>query len=272
MKLFFGVLGALAAASLLLAGWTAAPSIRLMTGGEQTEGEVVEVRELRGPRPLRTPVVQFRANGRIVRGQLAASAAPAYLKGDRLSLYYAVESPERFVVADFGQMWQRPALAAALALALIAAAWMVRLSMQGVKEPVIFAGAFNALGALLLAAALWMSLSQWLELRRAIHTMGTVTNARGEPWRLFRSGAAADLPAEISFTTTAGRQARFVDASINARYRRPEDLVHVFYDQDRPQHARVAAFVPLWLNKILVAVFALAAIGAGFAIRLLLRT
>ena len=275
MKWALGILTSLGIALIVVAGWLAGPSIVLMHSGAISTGEIVDIRIIpsRGSgRSLRAPLVQFRAGARIVRGQLKATSDPAYIKGDRVQLYYAPATPERFVVADFEQMWQRPVILICLALAMFAAAWLVGQAMRGVSEPVIFSLAFRGIGALLFATAVLTAASQWLELRRSLHTVGTIANGRGEPWRLFDNGGNSAIPAEISFVTTAGVKLTIVDIGFDARYQPPNAPVHIFYNLERPHRGKVATFGTLWFNSILFGAFGLAMLSAGFAVRVFFRT
>ena len=275
MKWALGILTASGVALVVVAGWLAGPSIVLMNSGASATGEIVDIRTIpsRGSsRDLRAPLVQFRAGARIVRGQLKATSDPVYIKGDRVPLYYLPATPERFVVADFEQMWQRPVIVICLALALFAAAWLVGKAMRGVSEPVIFSLAFRGIGALLLSAAILTAGLQWLELRQSLHTVGTVTNGRGEPWRLFKDGGYAAAPAEISFTTTTGAKVAIADFNLDTRNQPPNAPVHIYYNLERPHRGKVAAFGALWFDSILFGVLGLAILSAGFAVRVLFRT
>lgn len=275
MKWALGILTGLGVALIVVAGWLAGPSIILIQSGAIATGEIVDIRVLpsRGSgRDLHAPMVQFRAGPRIVRGQLKASSDPVYLKGDRVPLYYAPATPERFVVADFEQMWQRPVIVTCLALALFAAACLVGKAMRGVSEPVIFSLAFRGIGALLLSAAILTAGLQWLELRQSLHTVGTVTNGRGEPWRLFKDSGYRATPAEISFVTTTGGKVAITDFNLDARNQPPNAPVHVYYNLERPHRAKVATFGALWFNSILFGAFGLATLSAGLAVRVLFRT
>ncbi len=270
------ILIGLTAALMLAAAWLALHSLLLMANGTAATGEIVDIRVIPGggsrSREIHAPIVQFSAGPRIVRGQLSGSADPTYVKGDRVPLYFAIATPERFVVADFDQMWLRPLVVGCIALVTLAASWLVRMAMRGVNEPAIFGLAFQGIGAAMLAAALLVTVAQWLELRRGIHTVGTVTNGKGEPWRLFKSGSYTPLAAEIAFTGANGRQLTAVDPAIDANLEAPNAPVRVFYDPERTQRARVAAFGALWFNSILLAVFGLAATGAGLGVRVVFRT
>jgi hypothetical protein len=235
VKLTVWILASLGVVLLAVAVWMAGKSAVLMSTGTRTVGEIVDVR-------LHAPVVQFRAEGRIVRGQLPRAKDPIYVKGDHVPLYYAIEAPQRFVVAEFDQMWGRPIVVSCMALVLFAAARIVRMAVLGEKASAILSLTLQLIGTALLAAGAIVALSQWAELRRSIHTIG-MANERGE----------------ITFTTTAGRKLTASDDAVGAQ----EESVHVFYDPERPERARVATFGALWLNAILLGLFGLAFYGAG---------
>ena len=274
MKWALWILAGLGAALLVLAGSMAGRSLLLTSSGASAEGEIVDIRVIPGGsgRTVHAPIVQFRAGPRVVRSQLNASTDPIYLKGDRVHLYYSPAEPQRFVVADFEQMWQRPLVVTTISMLLFAAAWLVHKAIHGISEPVIFSLAVRGIGGLLVGAAIVMSTSQWLDLRRGIHTVGTVVNGKGEPWRLFSSGNNPPVTAEISFTTTTGRKVIVLDPAIDARFKVHNAPVHLYYDSERPQRARVATFVALWFRPILLGFLGLAALGAGFGVHLLFRT
>ena len=256
MKLTVWILAGLGVLLLAVAAWMAGKSALLMSTGTRAVGEIVDVR-------VHAPVVQFRAESRIVRGQLPRSKDPIYVKGDHVPLYYAIESPQRFVVAGFDQMWGRPIVVSCIALILFAAARIVHMVTLGVKDSAIFSLTFQLAGVAMLTGCAIVVLSQWAELRGSIHTMGTVVNGRGEPWRLFKSGEDSSLPAQISFTHTSGRELTAIDKAVDAKVLASNESVHVFYDPDRPERARIAAFTALWFNAILLGVFGLAFYGAG---------
>lgn len=266
MKLAAWILALLGVMLLGVAAWMAGKSAWLMSTGTRAVGEIVDIRMIPGggsSTASRAPVVQFRAESRIVRGQLQSSKDPVYGKGDHVPLYYAIESPQRFVVADFDQMWLRPIVVSCLALVIFAAARIVWMAMLGVKDSAIFSLTFQLIGMAMLVGCAIAALAQWAELRSSIHTVGTVKNGRGEPWRLFKSGDDMPLDAEISFTHSTGRKMTVIDKAVDAKYLAPNESVHVFYDPERPERARIASLNALWLNAILVGLFGLAFYGAG---------
>ena len=137
MKLAAWILALLGVMLLGVAAWMAGKSAWLMSTGTRAVGEIVDIRMIPGggsSTASRAPVVQFRAESRIVRGQLQSSKDPVYGKGDHVPLYYAIESPQRFVVADFDQMWLRPIVVSCLALVIFAAARIVWREARGEKN------------------------------------------------------------------------------------------------------------------------------------------
>lgn len=262
MKPAVWILRALGCAAIALAAWLAAGSLRLVLGGVAAAGSVSEVREVRngGSRAQRAPVVQFRAEGRIVRGPLRAVTDPEFDPGDKVTVYYRPEAPERFAVATFGQLWERPAVLCSLALMLFAAAWLCRMSQRGATDAAVFGRAFQWFGAALLGGALLAAVFTAAEVGRGIHTVGAVLNGQGKPWVLFKSGDYVARTAEIGFTTTAGKSVTVAQPGLDANFAAPNQPVHMIYDIERPLRARIASFGGLWFNALLLAVF-----GAMFA-------
>jgi hypothetical protein len=99
---------------LLGAGIAVGPA-RLVMSSTRVDGTVVDMRG-------KVPVVQFRAGSAIIRGQMKGGADARRQKGEVVTLYYQSDVPERFVAANFGQLWMGPLLAVCAGLVVLVVA------------------------------------------------------------------------------------------------------------------------------------------------------
>jgi hypothetical protein len=250
-------IGALIAAGGLMLAYG---SLRLVLYGEPAPGVVTE---LRREGDMYAPVFRFRLpNGEAHEVKGLGAGAPEFAVGDEVSMLYAPDNPDDFVIDDFAQLWQSALIVTGfggLWLMFGAVAWALA---RNVGLAILGEGLFAtiaAVAAVLGIVATWNATALY---RSGFRTDGRVTEIRASKYTdwddvVLSGGHERRREVErttytpiVHFKTEEGREIEFFGRGGSGKSYREGDGVTVAYDPERPIDAHIVSFVDLWLPAV----------------------